>query len=251
MAELIGIYHAYPHEGDFDTPLGPPTCWRSSVALGHVSAPSSPRPLWGRYLELGTAALTAGLSGIRLTPEWARLADRPGRYDLDVVEHYRREIRDLRHSGLSVHVAVIDDVWPSFLGGEGWLWPWAHDALVDHVAALVEMLGDDVTSWDIAPEVDGIIRDGFITGQRPPFRKSAGRDAQEVRDMWRETLSQCDTHIARTELTVIPVTTRTADVAQTLATRGPVAIDALLSDNSRDGLCVLNSDGVSVRQLLA
>lgn len=251
MAELIGIYHAYPHDGDFDTPLGPPTCWRASVALGHVSAPTSPRPLWGRYGELGAAALAAGLTGIRLTPEWARLADRPGRYDLEVVEHYRGDIRALRDSGLTVHVAVIDDVWPSFLGAEGWLWPWAHDALVDHVAALVEMLGDEVSSWDIAPSMDDIIRGGFVTGQRPPFRSSANRDAQEVRDMWRDTLAQCESHVVRHELTVVPVTTRTAQVAQALEDRGPVAIDALLSDKFRDGLCELTSAGVSVRQLLA
>jgi hypothetical protein len=168
-----------------------------------------------------------------------------------VVEQYRCDIRALRDSGLTVHVAVIDDLWPSFLGAEGWLWPWAHDALVDHVAALVEMLGDEVSSWDIAPSMDDIIRGGFVTGQRPPFRSSANRDAQEVRDMWRDTLAQCDEHVARTELIVVPVTTRTAEVAQALSNRGPVAIDALLSDGSREGLCVPTLEGVSVRQLLA
>lgn len=251
MAERIGIYHAYPHEGDFDTPLGPPTCWRPSVALGHVAAPTTPRPLWGRYLELGAAALAAGLTGIRLTPEWARLAERPGRYLNEVVESYRREINALVNSGLTVHVAVIDDVWPSFLGAEGWLWPWAHDALVDHVGALVEMLGDEVASWDIAPQFDDIIHRGFMTGQHPPFRTSANRDAQEVRDMWRQTLSECDRVVTRTSLPTVPVTARTADVVAAMASHGPVAIDALLSDTTRDGLCSLTPDGVSVRQLLA
>jgi beta-glucosidase/6-phospho-beta-glucosidase/beta-galactosidase len=220
------------------------------VALSHVPAPRGSFPLWGSYRELALAARAVGLSGIQVTPEWTRLASRPGRYDTTVIDSYREQFRAISDEGLTVHLRVLDEVWPSFLGIEGWLWPWAHDAFVEHVSVLAENFADLASSWVLAPDFDTLRRGGFIDGDRPPFRRGAARDAHEVSEMWAQTVEECSRVLPFADHPVIPVSARTTDVVASLQSREVLYIDALVSDGRRKGLCDVRESGVVVRHVL-
>ena len=175
---VLGVIDGYASEGGYDVPGGIPTCYSPAVGLGRVTSPGSGDGLWENYVDVFRAARRAGLDGIALTVEWARVAPRYNVIDVAAWEHYEAMMNSANFHGLKVSVTVIGNVWPAWLGQEAWLLPWVEEAFAEHVERVVGRFGERIVSLRLFAR--DLIDDGFRRGTIPPWRTRARDDARDA-----------------------------------------------------------------------
>ena len=180
MAErprLFVTLEGYAVEGGFDRGREPMTCYSPTIALGRHSGPGAADDLWHHYEDVLDVVPSLGFDGVRLSVEWARIEPRDGVIDESALRRYAEVIRHARSLGLLVTVAVIDSVWPSWLGLEAWLLPWVVPHVQGHARRMVETFGDDATGFIAFAQPQELVTRGFLLATAPPWRKSALKDA--------------------------------------------------------------------------
>lgn len=178
---LLATLDGYAVEGGYDVMGGIATCYSPAIGLGRLTGPGEAATLWRDY-ELAIAQVPAlGLDGIRLTVEWTRVEPRADLVDGSAWERYRDAIRFAKSLNLYVSVAVVDSVWPAWLGAEAWLMPWVRTAFSQHLDRFAEHLGGEVDS--VVPFTHGpdLVESGFLRGTIPPWRKRERADAADAR----------------------------------------------------------------------
>jgi len=178
---LLATLDGYAVEGGYDVMGGIATCYSPAIGLGRLEGPGEAADLWRDY-ELAIAQVPAlGLDGIRLTVEWTRVEPRVDLVDVAAWERYRDAIRFAKSLNLYVSVAVVDSVWPAWLGAEAWLMPWVRTAFSQHLDRFAEHLGSEVDS--VVPFTHGpdLVESGFLRGAIPPWRKRERADAADAR----------------------------------------------------------------------
>jgi len=181
LPPLLATLDGYAVEGGFDVPGGIATCYSPAIGLGRLAGPGEAANLWRDY-ELAIAEVPAlGLDGIRLTVEWTRVEPRGGVVDVSAWERYRDVVRFAKSLNLYVSVAIVDSVWPAWLGAEAWLMPWVRTAFSQHLDRFAEYLGGEVDS--VVPFTHGpdLVESGFLRGTIPPWRKRERADAADAR----------------------------------------------------------------------
>jgi beta-glucosidase/6-phospho-beta-glucosidase/beta-galactosidase len=181
LPPLLATLDGYAVEGGFDVPGGIATCYSPAIGLGRLAGPGEAANLWRDY-ELAIAQVPAlGLDGIRLTVEWTRVEPRADVVDVSAWERYRDVIRFAKSLDLYVSVAVVDSVWPAWLGAEAWLMPWVRTAFSQHLDNFANALGSEVDS--VVPFTHGpdLVESGFLRGTIPPWRKRERADAADAR----------------------------------------------------------------------
>ena len=176
---LLATLDGYANEGGFDTPHGLATCYAPAIGLGRLESPGRANDLWGHYDIVPDLVHACGLDGVRVVVEWARIEPRPGRVDSNAVATYREALSLLRNEGLYLSVCLIDAVWPSWLGQEAWLLPWAHEAFIAHAQRTSEAFGDLADSFVPFARPD-LVEAGFQRGTIPPWRTRARADAADA-----------------------------------------------------------------------
>ncbi|MHB8379810.1 MAG: family 1 glycosylhydrolase [Acidimicrobiales bacterium] len=177
-ARLFITLEGYAVEGGFDRAGGPMTCYAPTIGLGRHAGPGGADDLWSNYEDVLNFVPSLGFAGVRLTVEWARVEPRQGRYDEGAISRYRDVVRYARALGLDVTVALVDAVWPSWLGLEAWLLPWVVPHVLAHARRLVETFSDDVTGVVAFTQPQELVTRGFLSGTAPPWRRSAFADAR-------------------------------------------------------------------------
>ncbi len=177
---VLATLEGYAIEGGFDRRYCPSTCYSPKVALGRVRGPDDAEQLWRDYERVLAPAAALGLDGIRLTVEWARVEPRRGEVDESALERYAEVVLAARALGLDVTIALVDTVWPSWLGLECWLLPWTVDYVVAHAHRVVQRLGAHVTGVVDFTAPDAMISNGFLLGTTPPWRTRASADATDA-----------------------------------------------------------------------
>ena len=178
---LLATLDGYAVEGGLDVPGGIATCYSPAIGLGRLEGPGAAADLWRDY-ELALAQVPVlGLDGIRLTVEWTRVEPRADVVDVVAWERYRDVIRFAKSLNLYVSVAIVDSVWPAWLGAEAWLMPWVRTAFSQHLDRFAEHLGGEVDS--VVPFTHGpdLVESGFLRGTIPPWRKRERADAADAR----------------------------------------------------------------------
>jgi len=153
------------------------TCYAPTIGLGRHVGPGAADDLWRHYERVLDFVPALGFAGVRLTVEWARVEPRQGHYDEEALRRYRDVVRYARSLGLDVTIALVDAVWPSWLGLEAWLLPWVVPHVIAHARRLVETFSDDVTGVLAFTQPQELVSRGFLSGSAPPWRRSAFTDA--------------------------------------------------------------------------
>jgi len=176
-ARLFVTLEGYAVEGGFDRAHEPMTCYAPTIGLGRHVGPGAADDLWRHYENVLDFVPVLGFAGIRLTVEWARVEPRQGEHDEEALRRYLDVVRYARSLGLDVTIALVDAVWPSWLGQEAWLLPWVVPHVLAHARRMVETFSDDVTGVVAFTQPDELVTRGFLTGTAPPWRRSAWTDA--------------------------------------------------------------------------
>lgn len=176
-APLYVTLEGYAVEGGFDRAYEPATCFLPMIALGHVEGPGDADGLWSQYESAIDALSSTGITGIRLSVEWARVEPRRGRVDESALDRYGEVGAYARSRGLAVTVALVDRAWPSWLGQEAWLLPWVAPHVLDHARRVVQRLSPSIDAVVVFADRDVLIRGGYLEGIAPPWRTGATVDA--------------------------------------------------------------------------
>jgi Glycosyl hydrolase family 1 len=176
-ARLLVTLEGYAVEGGFDRSGEPMTCYSPTISLGRHAGPGGADDLWRDYEKVLDLVPSLGFDGVRLSLEWARVEPRPGEVDAEALRRYAQVLRHARGLGLDVTVALVDAVWPSWLGLEAWLLPWVVPHVLAHARRVVETYGDDLTGVIAFARARELVTEGFLVGSAPPWRTSAHRDA--------------------------------------------------------------------------
>ena len=172
-ARLYVTLEGYAVEGGFDGPGEPATCYSPTIALKRQVGPGGADDLWREYETVLDFVPELGFDGVRLTIEWARIEPRAGEVDAAALARYREVVRHARSIGLGVTIALIDAVWPAWLGQEAWLLPWVVPHASTHARRVVEYLGDDITGVLVFTQPQELVTMGFLKASAPPWRRSA------------------------------------------------------------------------------
>jgi beta-glucosidase/6-phospho-beta-glucosidase/beta-galactosidase len=174
---LLVTLEGYAVEGGFDRVGEPMTCYSPTIALGRHAGPGNADGLWRNYETVLDFVPALGVDGVRLTLEWARIEPRRGMVDEAVLARYGEVIRYARGLDLDVTIAIIDAVWPSWLGLEAWILPWTVPYVLDHARRMVETFSEWATGFLAFTQSNELVTRGFLTGKAPPWRESALNDA--------------------------------------------------------------------------
>lgn len=174
---LLATLEGYAVEGGFDRAHEPATCYLPTIALGRHAGPGDADDLWRDYERVLELVPALGLDGVRLSVEWARIEPRRGVLDNSALERYRDVARYARSLGLHVTVALVDAVWPSWLGLEAWLLPWVVPHVIAHATRVVTFLGDAASGVVVFANPDAFVTGGYLQGSAPPWRHGARDDA--------------------------------------------------------------------------
>lgn len=120
----------------------------------------------------------AGLTDVRLCPEWARLEPENGRVDPWAVEHYQQVLSAAVDAGLRPWIALVDRSLPGWFGfdergfrdrrARSYYWP-------RHVERCAELFGAWTHAWVPIVAPFRLARTGYLTGTAPPGRTDPGR----------------------------------------------------------------------------
>jgi beta-glucosidase/6-phospho-beta-glucosidase/beta-galactosidase len=176
-ARLFVTLEGYAVEGGFDQVGGPATCYSPTIALGRHAGPGAADELWHHYESVLEFVPGLGFDGIRLSVEWARIEPRADEVDEAALARYLKVARHARSLGLDVTVALIDAVWPAWLGQEAWLLPWTAPYVLAHGRRVVEYLGDHITGVLAFTQPEELVTTGYLSASAPPWRRSALVDA--------------------------------------------------------------------------
>ena len=174
---LFVTLEGYAVEGGFDRGSEPMTCYSPTIALGRHGGPGAADDLWHDYERVLDVVPSLGFDGVRLSVEWARIEPRDAEVDESALRRYLEVVRHARSLDLLVTVALVDSVWPSWLGLEAWLLPWVVPHVLTHARRLVGTFGDDAAGFIVFTHPQELVTRGFLLGTAPPWRKSALKDA--------------------------------------------------------------------------
>jgi beta-glucosidase/6-phospho-beta-glucosidase/beta-galactosidase len=176
-ARLFVTLEGYAVEGGFDQVGEPATCYSPTIALGRHAGPGAADALWHHYENVLDFVPGLGFDGIRLSVEWARIEPRAGEIEAVALSRYLDVVRYARSLGLDVTVALIDAVWPAWLGQEAWLLPWTVPYVLAHARRVSEYFGDHITGVLAFAQPQELVATGYLSASAPPWRRSALADA--------------------------------------------------------------------------
>jgi beta-glucosidase/6-phospho-beta-glucosidase/beta-galactosidase len=187
---VLATLEGYSVEGGFDRPHEPATCYVPTIALGRHDGPGDAQGLWTHYERVIDLAATIGLGGLRINVEWARVEPRREEVNASALERYGHVVAHARKLGLHVTVAIVDAVWPSWLGMEAWLLPWVVPHVIAQARRVVTHIGDDDVRVAVFTNPDELVTSGYLNKMAPPWRRGASDDAASARTQIGEILRQ-------------------------------------------------------------
>jgi beta-glucosidase/6-phospho-beta-glucosidase/beta-galactosidase len=187
---VLATLEGYAVEGGFDRAHEPATCYVPTIALGRHDGPGEAQGLWTRYERVIDLAATMGIGGLRINVEWARVEPRREEVDAWALERYGQVVAYATQRGLRVTVAIVDAVWPSWLGMEAWLLPWVVPHVVAQARRVMTQIDDNDVRVVVFTNPDELVTSGYLNETAPPWRRGATQDAASARIQIDEILRQ-------------------------------------------------------------
>lgn len=135
----------------------------------------------GRWREDLTRAADAGQNAHRFSVEWSRIQPTPDSWDESAIDFYREMMRGMIDRGLRPMVTLhhfTDPLWLTDRGG--WLCPDAPALFTRYVEKIVPALKELTNEWITINEPNVYTYNGYISGDFPPGKKTAFREALTV-----------------------------------------------------------------------
>ncbi len=171
--------------------------WYDWYQKGHIkdgADPSVATRHWEKWREDTELMASLGIQCCRLSIEWSRIEPCEGRFDMEAVEHYRRELTLLRQLGIKPMVTLWHFSNPMWFEERGaFLSADAVAVFLRYVGFAAAQLGDLAECWITLNEPNVYAMNGYFDGSWPPGERSV---TKFVRVM--NALIQC--HIGAYEL---------------------------------------------------
>lgn len=150
--------------------------WHAWEQDGHTDGVSGLACDWwgGRWKQDLDRAAEAGQNAHRLSIEWSRVQPGPGRWNEDVLDHYRQILRGLRERGMTAMVTLHHFTDPAWLAGfpvglgNGWETDEVVPLFAEYVRRVVEALREYCNLWITVNEPNLYALFGYVTGVFPP-----------------------------------------------------------------------------------
>lgn len=135
---------------------------------------------YNRYEEDFDLVASWGHNAHRFSIEWSRIEPEEGKWNEDAVAHYAAVIEALRKRGIEPFITLHHFTNPAwFAAGGGWS---RHDAS-EKFGRFVELVASrlpTVRYWITINEPTVYVKNGYISGDWPPFRKSSWLEGARV-----------------------------------------------------------------------
>ncbi|HWP24700.1 MAG TPA: glycoside hydrolase family 1 protein [Candidatus Binatia bacterium] len=119
-----------------------------------------------------------GHNAHRFSIEWSRIEPKEGVWDDAALRHYCDVVRALRERGIEPIVTLHHFTNPAWFARRGgWLRRDAAKLFARYATHVCQALGKQVVYWVTINEPIVYVTQGYITGEWPPFLKSAWRQA--------------------------------------------------------------------------
>ena len=124
---------------------------------------------WERYEGDADLAASLGANAFRFSVSWSRIEPRPGQFDREALDRYRRLAEHLVARGLEPVVTLLHYTHPAWFHRET---PWTSTASVGAFSRLArtvaQALAPHVRLWTVLNEPLVLLLGGFLDGQIPP-----------------------------------------------------------------------------------
>ncbi len=165
-----------PHWKKFRAEATNPANYLSGTACDH----------WNRYEEDFAILQELHLNAYRFSLEWSRIEPAEGKFDTEVLEHYRNMILALRKRNIEPFVTLWHWTLPLWLSKRGGiLAPDFPNLFARYSEAVANALGNEVTFWITLNEPDVISGHAYLKGQWPPMQKSLIKYYQSLKQLVR------------------------------------------------------------------
>ena len=137
---------------------------------------------WNRLEEDADLIRALHATKYRFSVEWAKIQPREGVWDLEALEHYRREVLILRERGIEPFITLQHFTLPRWVAAHGGLeWAGFSEAFTLYAKRVVgELAPLGVRDWVTFNEPMVVIAGGYVRGVFPP-----GHTAKSVEDVLR------------------------------------------------------------------
>lgn len=144
--------------------------WRWEMESDQVQEPSGrAADHWSRWQEDLNWLETLGVNTYRFSVEWAKVEPSAGRFDAQVLQHYRRLVAGLAERGIEPMVTLLHFTLPDWLAQKGGLESQEFPERFRQFAEVVyEHLGPWVVRWITVNEPMVHISAGYVEGVFPP-----------------------------------------------------------------------------------
>ncbi|GAB3437510.1 glycoside hydrolase family 1 protein [Flindersiella endophytica] len=146
--------------------------WWTWEQQGHIKTGDSAAVAcdhWNRFDEDVKLLSELGTNAHRLSIEWSRVEPEPGRFDQEVIDHYRAVLTNLREHDIATVVTLHHFTSPAwFVAQGGWPNRRAVSRWLPFVRRISVELGDLVSFWCTINEPSIYAYQGWMTGEFPP-----------------------------------------------------------------------------------
>lgn len=126
-----------------------------------------------KYAEDFELAKQIGLNAMRISIEWSRVEPSPGQWNMEVIEHYRKVLLEMKKQGLTRMVTLHHFTLPQWYANIGGF------HVSDNLASfarycrfIAENLGEEIDLWITINEPEVFTYQSTLKGVWPPFKKS-------------------------------------------------------------------------------
>lgn len=149
-----------------------PSNWTQWANAGHIKDGTSLHPTtdhWTRWREDNELMAELEFSIVRIGVEWSRIEPEPGEYDIEALERYAEEFRDLKAKGIEPLVTLHhfgQPLWFERRGG--WTNPDIVERFLAYVDVVLDYLGELIDDWVTLNEPNVYASEAFLFGSQPP-----------------------------------------------------------------------------------
>jgi beta-glucosidase len=141
------------------------------------------------FLQDFDLARSWGHTAHRFSIEWARIEPRAGQWDKEALAHYVDVVAALRERGIEPVVTLHHFTNPAWFAERGgWLQRESPQLFQRYVEYIIGELRGRVRYWLTVNEPTVLVRQGYIDGDCPPFRRRKWSEA------WRALLNLASAH---------------------------------------------------------
>lgn len=169
------------------------TDWSQAATEGRVPVCGIACDHFNRYREDFDIAKDLGHTAHRFSVEWARIEPEEGKFDGEVIAHYKEVLKALHERGIKPYITLWHFTLPLwFTKGGGFERSDAPALFARYCGYVVHQLGDLCDNFATMNEPNVISSNGYLRGSWPPFKHFALTDLVSITNSGRQYESKAE-----------------------------------------------------------